>query len=165
MSGIGNQAFSTVAGILTMVLALIGSQSCEPGSFRISLPERELKQAIVSVLDDQVVAWNNGDIEGFMAGYENSPDIIFTSGGVIRRGWAAVLEKYKSTYTKEPMGRLTFSETEITPLGQEGALVVGRWKLEREDDSPNGVFTLVLKPTPDGWRIIHDHTSLTPDDG
>jgi len=147
------------AATFVVVLLTLMLQSCERGSLRISQPEKEMKEAIMLVLDGQVKAWNESEIEGFMAGYHKSPDIVFTSGGVIRRGWQTVLDNYKSSYAQESMGRLSFGDLEITLFGQEAALVVGKWVLEGRDDNPDGVFTLVFIPTPEGWRIIHDHTS------
>lgn len=115
--------------------------------------------AIRAVLDAQVAAWNRGDLEGYMDGYERSPHIVFISGDRLTRGWQTVLERYKRSYdTREKMGVLTFSDVEITILGKDAALVFGRWQL-RAKDEPRGRFTLLFKKTKNGWRIVHDHTS------
>jgi ketosteroid isomerase-like protein len=116
--------------------------------------------SIHAVLTAQVEAWNAGNIEGFMQGYVQSDSMRFASGATVQRGWKAALERYKKSYpTKAAMGRLTFSELEMTMLSPEAALVLGRWKLQREKDEPQGLFTLVFRRTASGWRIIHDHTS------
>lgn len=115
--------------------------------------------AIRAVLDAQVTAWNRGDIEGYMDGYDRSPHIVFISGDRLTRGWQTVLERYKRTYdTREKMGVLSFSDVEITILSKEAALVFGRWQL-RAKGEPRGRFTLLFKKTRTGWRIVHDHTS------
>ena len=115
--------------------------------------------AIRAVLDAQVAAWNRGDLEGYMDGYQRSPDIVFISGDRVTRGWKPVLERYKRSYeTREKMGVLKFSDVEITVLGRDAALVLGRWQLRAKDD-PRGRFTLLFRRTRDGWRIVHDHTS------
>jgi len=115
--------------------------------------------AIRAVLDAQAAAWNRGDIEGYMDGYERSPDIVFISGDRVTRGWKTVLERYKRSYgTREKMGVLTFSDIEITMLNTDAALVFGRWQL-RTKDEPRGRFTLLFRKTKAGWRIVHDHTS------
>lgn len=119
------------------------------------------EQEIRAVLDKQVQAWNNGDMEGYMDGYWKSDSLLFTSGGNIQRGWQATLEKYKKGYsTKAKMGTLRFSQLEIYLLSQESAWVFGHWELEREKDHPQGVFTLVFKKCSGGWKIVHDHTSV-----
>lgn len=116
--------------------------------------------AIRTVLDAQVTAWNRGDLEGYMAGYERSPDIVFVSGDRVTRGWQTVFDRYKRTYdTREKMGVLTFADAEITMLGKDVAIVLGRWQLKRTKDEPRGRFTLLFRKTKAGWRIVHDHTS------
>jgi ketosteroid isomerase-like protein len=116
--------------------------------------------AVESVLAEQAAAWNQGDIERYMAYYWRSDSLLFTSGGNMQRGWNTTLQKYKRSYdTKEKMGRLEFADLEITMLSDDAAWVFGRWKLVRAADEPGGVFTLVLRKFPEGWRIIHDHTS------
>ena len=76
------------------------------------------------------------------------------------------MDRYRRSYPdRAAMGRLEFSDLEITPLGPDAALVLGRWRLKREKDSPGGVFTLVARRFPEGWRIIHDHTSAVAPPG
>lgn len=115
---------------------------------------------IEKILLNQAAAWNNGDIEGYMQGYWKSDSLLFTSGGNIQRGWNATMEKYKKSYnTKEKMGTLVFSDVEYHFLSPTSAWVLGHWKLTRENDTPRGVFTLIFRKFPDGWKIVHDHTS------
>ena len=116
--------------------------------------------AIRAVLDAQVKAWNSGDIEGYMAGYEQSDETTFVSGDNVTRGWQTVLERYKKAYdTREKMGTLAFSELEFKPLGEFYIMATGRWQLTRAGDTPHGRFTLIFRRTNAGWRIVHDHTS------
>jgi len=115
---------------------------------------------IHNVLDLQASAWNRGDIVGYMEGYWKSDSLIFTSGGVVNRGWQETFEKYSAKYdTKEKMGTLNFSNIEVTLLSSRSAWVLGKWELVRTSDRPHGVFTLVLRKFTDGWKIVHDHTS------
>ena len=116
--------------------------------------------AIRSVIEAQRDAWNRGDIEGYMDGYDRSQDTVFVSGDNVARGWQTVLERYKKSYdTREKMGVLTFSDLEINLLSKDSAVVLGSWSLKRTNDQPHGKFTLIFKRTRKGWRIIHDHTS------
>ena len=127
---------------------------------KVDKREAQVMREVRAVLDAQVAAWNQGDIEGFMRGYAQSADTIFVSGDRVTRGWQTVLDRYKKSYdTREKMGTLTFSELEITPLGKDAAVVLGRWQLKRSADNPQGRFTLIFRRTSAGWRIIHDHTS------
>jgi beta-aspartyl-peptidase (threonine type) len=124
-------------------------------------PGPAAEEAIRQVLDAQVAAWNRGDIEAFMAGYWSSPELSFFSGAERTKGWGATLERYRKRYQSEgqEMGRLTFSELRVDVLGPDSALVRGRWQLVRSKDRPGGLFTLIFRRFPEGWRIVHDHTS------
>ena len=118
---------------------------------------------IQSVLRAQQDAWNRGDIDGFMNGYARSPSTVFVSEDEVRRGWETVRERYRAKYSdRTKMGKLTFSEIEITLLSADAALALGHWQLERAKDRPHGRFTLILRRLQEGWRIVHDHTSAAP---
>jgi ketosteroid isomerase-like protein len=121
----------------------------------------EAKKAIQKVLDDQDAAWNKRDLEGFMAGYWKSDDLTFYSGKDVTKGWNATLERYKKRYQAEgkEMGQLSMSDLRIDVVGPETAFVRGRYKLVTSKDTFEGLFTLILKKMPDGWKIVHDHTS------
>src|SRR5436190_19711862 len=120
----------------------------------------KIQTAIRSVLEAQAAAWNRGDIEGYMDGYDRSPNTEFVGGDTINRGWQSVLDRYKRRYdTREKMGMLTFSDLEITVLSKDAALVLGRWRLKRAQDEPHGTFTLLFRKTTSGWKIVHDHSS------
>lgn len=115
---------------------------------------------ILAVMNDQVTAWNRGDIDAFMRGYWNSDKLVFASGDNVTRGWQPTLDRYKKTYaTRAAMGTLTFSDTEVTVLSKDAAVVLGSWSLAREKDNPKGKFTLIFRRMKDGWRIVMDHTS------
>ena len=119
------------------------------------------KDAVQKVLTDQVVAWNKGDLDGFMAGYWKSPELSFFSGNNKTVGWQATLDRYKKKYQGEgkEMGKLAFKEMSVELLGAEHALVKGRYELTLANERATGIFTVVMKKLPEGWRIVHDHTS------
>ena len=122
----------------------------------------ELETSLVSLLRSQAEAWNRGDIEGFMAGYWKSDKTTFAGSSGVSRGWEALLDRYRRNYPdRAAMGQLAFTELEITPLAPNAALILGHWQLKRQNDQPGGLFTLVARRFPEGWRIIHDHTSAS----
>lgn len=144
------------AGVLLVALSL-GACAGAPEGERANA---EAIAAVRAVLDAQAAAWNRGDIETFMDGYERAEATTFVSGDTITRGWQTVLERYKARYdTREKMGTLAFSDIEIKPLSAFYAQAVGRWQLTRAADTPAGRFTLILRRTDKGWRVVHDHTS------
>jgi beta-aspartyl-peptidase (threonine type) len=117
--------------------------------------------AVRDVLQEQVAAWNKGDLDRFMGTYWDSDELTFYSGGTVTKGRKAVAERYRKTYQADgkEMGKLSFSEMEIQDLGPEAALARARWKLVTSKETVEGLFTLVLRKFPDGWKIVHDHTS------
>lgn len=118
------------------------------------------RQAIQSVLSAQQAAWNRGDIDAFLVGYWHSPELTFSGSNGVSRGWDGVLARYKKSYPdRAAMGELNFSDLEFHFLGADAALVLGKWHLKREKGDIGGVFTLVWQKFPEGWKIIHDHTS------
>ncbi len=122
--------------------------------------EDKIKTDVRQVMDEQVAAWNRGDIDGFMKGYWNSPNMTFVSGNNVTKGWQPTLERYKKSYdTRAKMGVLSFTDLEITITSKESAVVLGRFTLVREMDKPTGLFTLNFRKFKDGWKIIIDHTS------
>ena len=123
-------------------------------------PSTSAVAQIQSVLRAQQDAWNRGDIDGFMDGYARSSLTVFISEDEVRRGWETVRQRYREKYSdRTKMGTLSFSDIEITPLSADAAVVLGRWSLKRANDEPHGRFTLIFKRLPEGWRIVHDHTS------
>jgi len=118
------------------------------------------KTAITAVLNAQQAAWNRGDVDAFLVGYWHSPDLTFSGSSGVSRGWDGVMARYKKNYPDQAaMGHLDFSELEYRFLGPDAALVLGRWHLKREKGDIGGVFSLVWQRFPEGWKIIHDHTS------
>jgi len=112
------------------------------------------------VLADQADAWNRGDLDGFMAGYLNSPELTFRSGGTVTKGYDETLARYRTKYQAPgaEMGKLSFDDLAVKRYGRT-TVVTGRWTLDRTADTPTGLFTLRMELTGDGWKIVDDHTS------
>lgn len=140
--------------VLALSLLLISS---------ISLLAQNTKDssAIRKLMDEQAAAWNRADLQAFMEiGYWRSEKLKFVSGDKITLGWQQTLDNYKKTYgTGDKMGKLTFSDLDITILSKDAAFVVGSWSLAREKDNPKGKFTLLFRKLKEGWRIVADHSS------
>jgi ketosteroid isomerase-like protein len=120
--------------------------------------EEGIKHTLVS----QIEAWNHGQLEGFMQGYWHAPELTFFSGASITKGWEPTLLRYRQRYQSQgkEMGQLEFQDLNIDVLGRKGAVVTGKWQLTMSDGTkPHGLFTLIVKKMPAGWKIVHDHTS------
>ena len=120
------------------------------------------KSAVENVLHVQQDAWNRHDLDAFMSGYWNSPELTFFSGAKETEGWQATLDRYHATYSSpgHEMGKLQFANLRVVVLGPQAAFVRGEWHLTMSDGkTPHGLFTLVFRKFPNGWKIVHDHTS------
>ena len=121
--------------------------------------------AIRAVLQAQVDAWNHHDLDAFMAGYWKSPDLTFFSGATETKGWEPTLERYQRSYQSagHSMGTLSFSDLRVDPLSSDAAFARGQFHLVMPDGKqPHGVFTLIFRKFPEGWRIVHDHSCAAP---
>jgi len=118
---------------------------------------------IRAMLKSSEAAWNRGDLAAFASDYEDAPTTTFVGREITRGGVDAILARYQRSYpTAEARGALTFSEIEVRPLGEGYALALGRFALKRSTAGGGdtmGRFTLILRRTAKGWKIIHDHTS------
>ena len=124
-------------------------------------PPANAQAAIRQVLEKQVEAWNRQDLEAFMQGYWHSPELTFFSGVTVYRGWDNALQRYRDAYQSagHEMGKLDFSDLQIETLGGQAAFVRGAFHLAMPSGKQlHGIFTLVFRKFPQGWRIIHDHT-------
>jgi len=139
-------------------LLLIAALGSVTAGCQTTQPERCVGE-ITQILQQQADRWNEGDVDAFMETYWRSSALTFASGGRVLRGWEQTRHRYRSRYpTRDDMGRLDFSDLEITPLSEDAALVLGNWRLEREEPT-GGVFSLVMRKQAGRWIIIHDHTS------
>ncbi len=150
---------TAIAGLAALLLFA----SCEPPALEEPAPEfdpQTVAAAVLDVLDMQVEAWNEGDIDGFMAGYLNSDELRFTSGNEVHRGWRQTLQRYRQRYPdRAAMGTLAFENLDVRVLSEHAAMVFGRFRLTREADEPTGLFTLLLEQHGEQWLIVADHTS------
>jgi ketosteroid isomerase-like protein len=162
----GSTRGSRVLPGTTRLPCAIAITSCVLIAMTVSAAPKQGASAIAeirSVLRMQQDAWNHGDIDRFMNGYARSRNTVFVSEDTVRRGWETVRDRYREKYSdRAKMGILTFSDLDIVLLSPDSAVALGRWKLQRAKDRPHGRFTLIFRRSPEGWRIVHDHTSAAP---
>jgi ketosteroid isomerase-like protein len=163
------RAFLPLALLLLFAVSQLGAQAPSaapqvPPSTPPQVDETEIRAAI----NAQTEAWNHADIAAFMQAYEDSPDTTFI-GLTLRKGYQPIRERYLLNYTTpEQMGKLTFNDLEVHLLPNscghsEYAVVTGKFHLDRaargEAKKDDGIFSLVWRKGPSGWKIILDHTS------
>lgn len=118
------------------------------------------EKAIRFVLEQQLTAWNNGNLEAFMEGYWKSDSLRFIGKAGITYGWQNTLANYQKGYAdKAAMGKLKFDIIKIERLSATCYNVIGKWHLTRSMGDIGGHFTLLFRKINKKWLIIQDHTS------
>lgn len=141
--------------LLAAAAAYAGRPQASPSAPAAS--DEEL--AIVDALQATVVDWNRGNLDGFMALYDESTSFV-TGAGVIGRD--ALRQRYATSFFtgSRPDQQLRFDELILRPLGRDHLLMISRYVLSGGGmPDRSGRFTLVWGRTPAGWRILHDHSS------
>ncbi len=140
--------------LLSLGVVILGAALASP----LPNPEADVR----ALLQRQQDAWNRQDLEGFMAGYWKSDELTFFSGGNVTKGWQPTLDRYRQHYQSagSEMGQLEFGNLRVEMLGNDAAFARGEYHLATSSGkTPHGIFTLVMRRFPEGWRIVHDHTS------
>ena len=118
------------------------------------------KNQILSLMQEQEIAWNKGDLIGFMQGYWKNDSLMFIGKSGITYGWQQTLTNYQKGYPDTAsMGKLNFTILEALPLSKKYFHVVGKWHLARSKGDLQGHFTLLFQKIKGKWYIIKDHSS------
>ncbi|MBO9152937.1 YybH family protein [Chitinophaga sp. GCM10012297] len=140
---------------LVIIIAISAISALNP--LRAQDPE---VSRIKALMDVQVNAWNQGNIEGFMETYWKSDSLLFIGKKGVTYGWQATLDNYKKSYPgKEGMGSLSFNLLEFKKLSPDVYFVVGKWELKRTIGDLSGHFSILLRKINGEWKIVADHSS------
>ena len=112
------------------------------------------------MLEASAVAWNRGDLDGHLA--DNADSITFMTGQGPLIGKDRTAQALRKSFFRDgkPIQSLRFEQVTVRPLGEVHALVVGRFVLSGGGEiERSGWFSTVWEHRPEGWRVIHDHSS------
>ncbi|MCS7073724.1 MAG: nuclear transport factor 2 family protein [Bacteroidia bacterium] len=120
-------------------------------------------QNLDKVLQKQVSAWNQGDLDGFMEAYWKSDSLRFLGQNGITYGWQNTLQAYRRSYPDpETMGKLTLTVLHQEAISSNVVYMFGKWELKRTyKENLAGHFTLLWKKIKGKWQIVFDHSSST----
>lgn len=122
--------------------------------------QRSEEKKIIDLLHTQDLAWNRGDLEGFMETYWKNDSMMFIGKSGVTYGWQNTLDNYKRGYPDTfAMGKLNFTLIKINRLSSKYYQVVGKWHLTRTIGNLQGHFTLLMKKIKGRWSIVADHSS------
>ncbi len=147
-------------GILLFLLISIFNSSCKKvKSVKPEVNKEMEMNKITDILMEQKDDWNANNIEAFMEAYWNSGELTFIGSRGMTKGWQQTLDNYKESYPDAAaMGKLNFEVIELDLIGSDDAIMIGRYTLIREKDTPTGLFTLRWKKINGEWKIISDQT-------
>jgi ketosteroid isomerase-like protein len=122
--------------------------------------QKEDEQNIKSILTQQTIDWNKGNVDAFMLGYWNNDSVVFMGKNGPVYGYQNTLKNYKKSYPNAAaMGKLSFDIITVKKLSVNYYFVIGKYFLTRTIGNANGVFTLLFKKINREWKIIADHSS------
>lgn len=151
------------SALVVVIAAVLGG--CAPAStMGGSASPSAVEAQVTELLQESAEAWNAGDLDGFLLPYAEGAATTFVGSKGLLRSKEAIRATYQQSYFNEgtPRALLDFRDVEVRALGSENALAVGRYLLRSRDTGgpvAEGIFSLTLLRTPQGWRIIHDHSS------
>lgn len=126
------------------------------GVFAQSKDEKSIRLA----MNEQLAAWNAGDINRFMGTYWKDDSLMFIGKSGVTYGWQKTLENYKKGYPDTAaMGKLDFTILKVRRLSSEYYFVVGKWNLLRSIGNIGGAYTLLFRRIDGRWLIVSDHSS------
>ena len=124
--------------------------------------KEEIINSIQAIMLRQENAWNEGNLDQFMIGYWESDSLTFIGKSGLNYGWKNTLLNYKKSYPSvKDMGTLSFDNLSLEVLSEDLALVIGKWRLNRDKigDTLQGHYSLVWKRIKNKWVIVSDHSS------
>jgi hypothetical protein len=130
-------------------------------SLSMSYAQNKDEIAILKLLENQTIQWNEGNTERFMVGYWASDSLMFIGSKGLTWGYDNTLANYKKRYPdRAAMGTLKFDILKLKPMGKKNYFVVGKWHLTRPDVGDiGGHFSLVFEKIKGQWVIVADHSS------
>jgi hypothetical protein len=126
----------------------------------LSIAQSKDEAAIMEMLTQQTISWNNGNLEEFMESYWKSDSLKFIGKTGLNYGWTTTLNNYKCNYPDTAaMGKLDFNILEVKRLSEIYYFVIGKWHLARTIGDLGGHFTLLVKKIKNKWLIVADHST------
>ncbi|MCX7356874.1 MAG: nuclear transport factor 2 family protein [Alphaproteobacteria bacterium] len=147
-----------LAALILAAAPLAGCAQTQTAPVAMSSAQDEAEiRALIATME---AAWNRGDFEGYMAGFEN-PGVMFVSGGRIQDGWQGTLDHYVRDYggSAERRGALHFYDISVEMLAPDAAMLVSHYRLERPERAQEGINTRLMRKIDGRWVISLNHVS------
>ncbi len=123
-----------------------------------------LTRLMTAQLERAAADWNRGDLDSFLSDYAAESTTTYVDGRRARAGIDFIRGVYAPRFSPGAhRDSLHFEEVKVRRLSRTLTLVTARFILQRSSTiSASGPFTLVMEQRPEGWKILHDHSSIDP---
>jgi uncharacterized protein (TIGR02246 family) len=121
------------------------------------------RQEVVAFVNAYIEAANRSDMSSVADAYAKRPDVIRVKNGVVTQGWEAIRNQVARVRRSATADRVSAGVVEVMSLDATVALAVVPYVVtvntQQGAQQIRGTMSLLVQKTPDGWHIIHDHTS------
>lgn len=152
--------------VLGLVLATVACwiEPAERAEQRQSQVGPGLETRVRAMLDSSAAGWNGGELGTFMSVYLPTAQTTYVGGTGVRVGHESIRQRYAPLFTEgADRDSLRFEDLRVRAITDDVSVGVATWVLhDTTGVTGSGPFTLVLRRTDGGWRIVHDHSSSWP---
>lgn len=143
-------------GRLTIAVLALLCAACSPKP-----PSQAEVEAFVR---QYAAATRGGNTEKVMVNFSRDAGVVSVGEGKVLRGYDAIKSITDETIAAVSKRPVTVDSVDVTALGPDTALAlvsmtITRTIAKRKVGTPS-VGTLIVKRTPDGLRIVHEHYSV-----
>ncbi|MEZ5919882.1 MAG: SgcJ/EcaC family oxidoreductase [Parvularculaceae bacterium] len=119
--------------------------------------DRSPEDTVAAVLRASAAAWNEGNLEAYIAFYAPGQQTTLIDGADVMAGESQIRKRYERWVSDAgSMGRLNYSNLRVTLTAENVATVIGRYAVKAGERADKGLMTLVLRQSDGKWRIIQD---------
>lgn len=145
---------------VTMRLLLVVLAGCSVRVNTRSTPSPDdARSAAQALMDHGALAWNAGDLDGFMSDY--TPDATFVTPREIVHGRENIRARYAPRFRPGAVrDSLHFEGLEVDGVTEDAIHMIAFYVLQRRDSvTARGPTSLLLRKRDGRWFIAHDHSS------
>ena len=119
-------------------------------------------QQVYEVMLKMLDRWNAHDIEGYMAVYWKSPELLVVRGSEQFNGWQQLHDSYVNGYpNRSAMGSIELVRIQVRLVKPDLALALTWWTINFPSSHKKvvGTTTMNLQKFDVGWKIVASHSS------
>jgi ketosteroid isomerase-like protein len=136
-----------------------------PGTPATAAPApKNVRAEVQEFVRGYVKATNEADAPALSGLYARVPEVTSVTQGQITRGWESIRAAADSLFGSSSGLQVELGWIDVTPLPPQHALAVAPATVTVNTMAGRlqflGALSMVLRKTPEGWKILHDHASV-----